>query len=208
MSDSIVLVLRRLALGCRAVMGVPLLLPLLVARNRSVVLADCERWSLAQGRGARRDVRQLLSLLSLRDFRTVYLYRLRHGGLTTLLLSEVLSWLYPGEQTLLIWTAEIGPGLYIQHGIATIVAARRIGANAWINQQVTIGYTNATDTPELGDNVTVGCGAKILGKVHVGDGAVIGANAVVVKNVPPRCTVVGVPARIVRREGVRVNESL
>ena len=110
--------------------------------------------------------------------------------------------------TLYISTAEIGPGLFIQHGFATIIAARSIGANCWINQQVTIGYSNATDLPTLHDNVVVNAGAKIIGNVTLGANCIIGANAVVVKDVPPNVTVVGVPARIVRRSGIRVDEAL
>lgn len=109
---------------------------------------------------------------------------------------------------MIIYTRDIGGGLIIQHGVATIIAARKIGKNGWINQQVTIGYTNDTDCPTLGDNVTVGAGAKVLGDVTVGNNVVIGANAVVVKDVPDDCVVVGVPARIVRRDGARVDKPL
>ena len=60
----------------------------------------------------------------------------------------------------------------------------------------------------LGDRVQVGVGARVLGGITIGDGAIIGANAVVVKDVPPNCVVAGVPARIIRRDGVRVDEPL
>ncbi|WP_245613774.1 serine O-acetyltransferase [Knoellia sinensis] len=97
----------------------------------------------------------------------------------------------------------IGPGLFIQHGFATIIAAESIGANCWINQQVTIGYSSRTDCPVIQDNVVIAAGAKVIGSVTVGHDAVIGANAVVVKDVDPDCTVVGVPARVVRRGRTR-----
>ncbi len=98
--------------------------------------------------------------------------------------------------------------MFIQHGFATIISAKSIGRNCWINQQVTIGYTNATDCPTLGDNVVVNAGAIVIGNVTLGDRCRVGAGAVVVKSVPPDCTVVGNPARIVRRNGVRVDEAL
>jgi serine O-acetyltransferase len=102
----------------------------------------------------------------------------------------------------------IGPGLFIQHGWATSIPAKKIGRNCWIGQHVTIGYLNDTDTPTIGNNVTIYAGAKILGNVRVGDNPTVGANAVVLEDVPENCTVVGVPAYIVRRNGVKVREPL
>lgn len=96
-------------------------------------------------------------------------------------------------------TAEIGGGLIVQHGYATIIAPRKIGKNCWVNQGVTIGYTNDNDCPTIGDNVTIYCGAKVLGDVKVGNNVIIAANAVVVKDVPDNCVVGGVPAKIIKR---------
>ena len=96
-------------------------------------------------------------------------------------------------------TAEIGGGLIVQHGYATIIAPRKIGKKCWVNQGVTIGYTNDNDCPTLGDNVTVYAGAKILGDVHVGNNVVVAANAVVVKDVEDNCIVGGVPAKVIKR---------
>ena len=110
--------------------------------------------------------------------------------------------------TLFIGGKEIGPGLFIQHGFSTIISAKSIGKDCWINQQVTIGYSNVMDCPVIGDNVTINAGAKVIGKVSIGNNSKVGANAVVVKDVPENCTVVGVPAYIVRRNGMRVNEKL
>ena len=102
----------------------------------------------------------------------------------------------------------VGPGFLIMHGRATGVAARKIGSNFTVFQLVSIGYMNENDKPTIGDNVTVFAGAKILGKVNIGNNCLVGANAVVLKDVPDNCTVVGVPAYIVRRNGVKVKESL
>lgn len=97
-------------------------------------------------------------------------------------------------------TADIGGGLIVQHGYGTIIAPRKIGRNCWVNQGVTIGYTNETDCPTLGDDVTVYAGAKILGDVHVGNHVIVAANAVVVKDVEDNCIVGGVPAKVIKRK--------
>src|SRR5258708_25971434 len=99
-------------------------------------------------------------------------------------------------------------GLFIQHGFATIIMAKSIGKNCWINQQVTIGYADRASAPIIGDGVTINAGAMVLGNITVGDNVTIGANAVVIKNVPSNCTVVGVPAYIIRKDGIPVRERL
>lgn len=110
--------------------------------------------------------------------------------------------------TLFLASRSIGPGLFIQHGFATIVAAKSIGANCWINQQVTVGYSNEIDCPTIGDNVVLCSGAKVIGDVYIGENSTVGANAVVVKSVPANVTVVGIPARIVRADKIRVDRVL
>jgi serine O-acetyltransferase len=73
----------------------------------------------------------------------------------------------------------------------------RGGSNVYIEHQVTIG-AERRQAPQIGSDVFIGAGAKIIGSVSVGDGARVGANAVVVADVPPHTTVVGIPARVVR----------
>jgi serine O-acetyltransferase len=90
---------------------------------------------------------------------------------------------------------KIGPGLFILHGDGTHVAAVTIGANCWISQQVAVGFMH-DDRPIIGNDVTINSGAKVLGKVRVGDHATIGANSVVIMDVPPNATVLGVPATV------------
>ena len=95
---------------------------------------------------------------------------------------------------------EIGGGLYIAHPYGTVIMPTRIGKNCSIVHNVTIGLRNESDFPCIGDNVFIGAGARVLGGIVVGDGAKIGANAVVITNVPPGATMVGVPARENRKK--------
>ena len=96
---------------------------------------------------------------------------------------------------------EAGPGLMITHGHVVIDGRTKIGKHCQINPWVTIGLSNSrklgfsVDGPIIGDHVHIGTGAKVLGPVKVGDYARIGANAVVVHDVPANVTVVGIPAR-------------
>lgn len=95
--------------------------------------------------------------------------------------------------------ATIGPGLVIMHGHGIVInRAVRAGKNLEIYQQVTLGVNNrhAPGSPVLGDDVVIFPGARILGPVTIGDGAVIGANAVVLSDIPAGAVAVGVPARI------------
>lgn len=96
----------------------------------------------------------------------------------------------------------LGGGLCFQHGFSTIVAAKKIGRNCVINQQVTIGYTNSEDAPVIGDNVRIYAGAIIIGNVQIGDGATIAAGAVVVHDVPPHAVVGGVPAVVLKTKSL------
>jgi serine O-acetyltransferase len=93
--------------------------------------------------------------------------------------------------------AEFGAGLILIHSNGVVINGQvRGGANVRIEHQVTIG-AEGRRSPVIGDDVFLGAGAKIVGPVVVGAGARIGANAVVVRDVPPHCTAVGVPARVV-----------
>lgn len=107
--------------------------------------------------------------------------------------------------------AVIGKGLFIDHGMGVIIGETAvIGDNCTIYQGVTLGGTGKETGkrhPTLGNNVMVGSGAKVLGPFTVGDNSKIAAGAVVLSEVPPNSTCVGVPARIVKREGVKVGNA-
>lgn len=104
--------------------------------------------------------------------------------------------------------AQIGRRFFIDHAMGVIIGETTIiGDDCTLYQGVTLGGTgNETGKrhPTLGNNVTVGVGAAVLGNITVGDNSKIGGGAVAVKDVPPNCTVVGIPGRIVKRDGKRV----
>ena len=98
--------------------------------------------------------------------------------------------------------AQIGDGFFIDHGTGVVIGETAvIGKNVTLYQGVTLGGTGK-DTgkrhPTLGDGVTVGAGAKVLGPINIGNHVKVGAGSIVLKDVPDQCTVVGNPGRIVR----------
>ena len=99
--------------------------------------------------------------------------------------------------------ASIGPGLFIDHALGVVIGETAvIGADVTIYQGVTLGGTSleaGKRHPTVGERVTIGTGAKILGPVTIGSGSRIGANAVVVRDVPPDSVVVGVPGHVIAR---------
>ncbi len=175
---------------------------MLLSSRRSVIWMDLDRWGqVLFKRKPQTSIQRITVFVRLMTFNAEYRNLFYHR---TGLLGRMLTALCRPMPTLYIWTTKIGPGLFIQHGFCTVIAAAEIGDNCWINQQVTIGYSNTTDRPTIGNNVSIGAGAKVIGNVSIGDNSKVGANAVVVKNVPSNATVVGVPAYIVKKDGVKV----
>jgi len=139
------------------------------------------------------------------------LHRVAHGlhrarlRLVARLLSQFTRWLtgveiHPG--------ASIGRGVFIDHGMGVVIGeTAEVGDDVTLYQGVTLGGTGKDRDkrhPTLQRGVLVGVGAKVLGNIMVGENSRIGAGAVVLHSVPPNCTVVGVPGRVVRRDGRRI----
>lgn len=191
-----------LALWLSGIRLMPHIVAMMLSSNRSVIQQDLDRWGQimfgAKPGNVFEKIALFVRLMTLRpEYRNLFYHRVGLARLMLSLLCRPMSTLY-------IHTRKIGPGLFIQHGFATIIAAAEIGDNCWINQQVTLGYSNATDCPTLRNNVTISAGAKVIGRVTIGENSRVGANAVVVKNVPANATVVGVPAYVVRKDGMKV----
>lgn len=149
-----------------------------------------------------------------------------YPGVHALIMHRWANWLYKHKMKLLARTlsqfnrfltgieihpgAKLGKGVFIDHGMATVIGETTvIGDNVTIYQGVTLGGTGKETGkrhPTIGNNVMISAGAKVLGPFKIGDNTKIGAGAVVLKEIPKNCTVVGVPGRIVKREDKRLGE--
>lgn len=175
-----------------------------VSSERRVIERDIERWDdVLRGTNRHdgsRGGRLVRLIVAYPEFRTLFCYRVaKERRLGVRMLLELAKLCYRPLESLYLVTPSIGPGLFIQHGFSTIIGAKSIGENCWVNQQVTIGFSSVDDCPTLGDNVSIKAGAIVIGDITIGDNAVVGAGAVVIEDVPPGCTVAGVPARVIRR---------
>ena len=155
------------------------------------------------------------SIFVTQDFKVILSYRVAHKTLPEKDIIFGSRWIsqraarktgieiHPG--------ATIGKGLFIDHGTGVIIGETTIiGDNVTLYQGVTLGGTGKEQGkrhPTLKDNVMVSAGAKILGSFTIGENSKIGAGSVVLEEVPPNCTVVGVPGRIVRMDNKKVPRS-
>ena len=153
-------------------------------------------------------------------FEIIFMY----SGFHAVCWHKLSHWLYVHKryslaryisQTCRFWTgieihpgAKIGKGLFIDHGMGVVIGeTTEIGDNVTIYQGVTLGGTGKETGkrhPTIGNNVMIGCGAKVLGPFYVGDNSKIASNAVVLSEVPANSTCVGVPARVVKINDQRI----
>jgi serine O-acetyltransferase len=181
--------------------------------SKAVIEKDIERWLRETNNITQLQLPMWRGLVWLLwrypEFRNLFYYRIkRDQRILSRFILEIAKLFYSPMNTLYLDTPVIGEGFFIQHGFSTIISAEKIGKNCWVNQQVTIGYSSDTERPMIGDNVHITAGAKVFGRITIGNNSIIGANAVVVKNVPPNCTVVGVPGYIIKRNNQKVKEPL
>ena len=165
----------------------------IVTRNNKRFDKDIARWVEWKSVPFRYRYLRFVYLMSeYREFRNICYFRMGK-------MQYLLRWLCPPLDSLYIRTKDIGGGLLIQHGFATIIQAERIGENCKIFQQVTVGY-NGDKHPVIGDNVEICCGAKVIGGVHLGDNVIVGAQALVIHDIEDNVVVGGVPAKVLKRK--------
>lgn len=192
----------------RGIIFIPLLTPIIFTNQKSIIKYDVDRWIRYKNHENKSFFLNLLSLLQdTLEFRSLYYYRMMKGNRFPRILCYFLRLFWKGRINLFIQCSDIGPGLYIQHGFSTMIYAAEMGRDCVVNQNVTIGFKNSS-SPRIGNDVEIRTGAIVIGDLKIGDNVIIGAGAVVVKDVPPDCVVGGVPAKIIKRKGVRVNEKL
>jgi serine acetyltransferase len=140
------------------------------------------------------------SFLDFKGVRSLAYYRwqLGSGRFPKRMLALLLKQLFPGHLGLYINCTKIGSGFVPYHAMFAVIGAAEIGHNFCVYQGVTIGHAPG-GAPTIGNNVTVFSNACIIGPVHIGDNAVIGAGSVVMKDVPEGAIVMGNPARIMAR---------
>ena len=164
---------------------------ILYMANRSKIAPDLEKYS-ADGCGIGAFIKVCTRQ---KVFRNLFYYRLGEY------VSVFIKWMLPPDPTLHIWCPSIGPGAHFEHNYATYLNAERIGSNFYCLQLVTLGNDGKMQRPIIGDNVKIFTGATVFGGITIGNHVTIGAGAVVSKNVPDNCTVVGNPAYIVKKDG-------
>lgn len=179
---------------------------LLSETKKAMVVKDFERWNELVLK--RKDIKSSflnmhLLLLKYPEYRNLYYHRVKSEYF---ILGTLLNVFYPKLNSLFLSTPEIGGGLVIFHGFSTIVYCKKIGENCSIGQQVTVGMTK--DYPTIENNVSITAGAVVIGGITIHSNSIIGANATVTKSVPPNCVMVGNPAYIVKRNGIKVKEIL
>ena len=141
---------------------------------------------------------------ALREYRNLFFFRCGEG-------CNIIKAIIPCTKELHFITKKenIAEGLVLQHGYSTIIFAENIGRNCQIWHNVTIGRAHDKGRrPRIGNNVKICTGAVVLGDITIGDNVTIGAGSIIVKDIPDNCIVCGNPAKIINRNGEKVDIKL
>jgi len=194
--------MRSLLINIYKIFLLPHLFLYIKSKNRGDIDKDIKRWAMAKKMNGG-NISLLLKFLAVSpDFRTIFYHRTRG------VFASVLNLYCSKEKYFRIdITTKLGGGILTGHPYSTILNANSIGENFYVNHLVTVGEVNGK-RPTIGNNVSINTGSIIIGDITIGDNSVIGAGSVVVKSVPENCVVVGNPARIVKKDGKKVDQAL
>ena len=190
--------LKRLLAAINYIRTFPVYLCVLCSKQKKLIEMDVKRWNEINNISFNMFESINWYMTYKKEFRNLILHRLKNPSrsLASMMHFMIARIFWKPLESLYIYTEDIGGGLYIQHGFSTIITAKKIGENCRIYQQVTIGY-KGDDAPVLEDNVSVTCGAKVLGDITMHSGSLAAAGAVVVKDVPKNAIVAGIPAKVI-----------
>ena len=200
--------IKKILFTIRVVLSFPVFIAVLLSKNKELIYQEMRDWK----KNLYIDVYNSNYIL----FCTLFVYRDYRSCLYTRLgrVSYLFSWLFKGREMFYNFmpSDKIGKGFIVHHPIATRINCRGIGENCMVWQMVTIGKGKAEKglgtTPIIGNNVKICANSTVVGGITIGNNVTIAAGSVVVKSVPDNCLVAGNPAKIIKRDGVKVNEPL
>lgn len=185
--------MRRILITITQVLFIPHVILFFYSRNKKMIIEDLYSASERKNTSSLRIILDLSQRLSEdRYFRTLFYFRTRG------LLTNILRIFYPRDNRFIIdINTKLGGGVILAHPYGTIINADTVGDNLYINQLVTVGENNGL-RPIIGNNVKLFTNCSVIGGITIGNNAVIGAGAVVVKNVPENAVMAGNPAKIIK----------
>lgn len=167
--------------------------------HKQVINEDLERWKNKVYLTMPTIVLLIYKLHTDPYFRSIFYFRI--GPIMKIL----IGWYRPGSPTFSLPPSLIlGGGIYAPHAYSTFLNAKSIGKNFSCIQCTTIGKEK-NGRPTIGDNVDLGCNVVIIGNVNIGSNVLIGAGSVVVTDIPDNSVAVGVPAKVIKQNGVRIS---
>ena len=194
---------QRILWPVKFILCVPHLILYFFSRNKKLIDEDITSWCKTLKVLYRNPIALTYYLSFYPELRTIFYYRI---GFLSFIGAIILK---PMPTSSIGTSGEIKGGMFFFHGFATSINPQYMGKNCMVWQMVTIGKSSDdSDLPILGDNVRVYTGSVVAGGVTIGDNSIIGANTVILKDVPSNCTVVGSPPRIIVENGRKVSREL
>lgn len=199
------LFLKKLYVFINLFRGIPAII--LYCLNRNVIREDSERYLSGTPYKKVSFIAVYYTLIAIKPFRSVFYFRTKRN----IILTEISKFFIRPLDSIEIG-GNIKGGLYLLHKTGCVIVVTSAGKNLTVAQGSTIGLGNRNDegraSPIIGDNVWIAVNAVVFGPINIGNNVVIGSGCILNKSVPDNCTVVGNPARIVKKDGKKCDELL